>query len=437
MSLTTLAIVSIGVLFLLIFIVRMPIGFAMILVGFAGLCIVRGMPSGLSFLSLTAFRWASDYTFSVVPLFVLMGWLAGYGGLTKDAFSAVYKWIGHWRGGLAMSTVGASTAFGAVCGAPIAAAATMVPVTLPEMRRYRYNDLLSLGSIAAGGSLAFLIPPSLAFIIYAFLTEESVGALFMAGILPGLLLALLFMVTIFVLCRINPQLGPEGPRASWRERLRVLWGVCGILALFVLVLGGIYMGFFTPTEAAAVGAFGALVLGLMRRQLTRQSFIAALLETGRTTAMVFILIIGAMTFGTLMVITEIPMKLANFATALPVPNLAIIVAILMFYVLIGFIMEVLAVIMITIPIFYPLVLAMGFDPIWFGVVVIVTITMGGISPPVGIIAFVISGMVKEVPLFRIFLGCLPFLIAMFVCLIILIAFPQISLLLPNLMLPYR
>ena len=436
MSPVTMGIIGICILLVLLFL-KMPIGFAMGLVGFVGYWWVRDMSPALSMISLVTYSEATAYMMSALPLFIFMGWLAAYGELSKDAFSALHRWVGHWRGGLSMSTVIACAAFGAVCGSSMATAVTMVPVALPEMRKYKYDDELSLGCIAAGGNLGFLIPPSLAFIIYAILTEESIGALFMAGILPGLLLTFLFSVTIYVLCRINPQLGPSGPRASWRERLVALKGMWGIIVLFILVMGGIYGGFFTPTEAAAVGAFGALVLGLVNRQLTWRRFITTLLETGKTTAMVFVLIIGAIIFSRFMTISTIPVNLARFIGALTIPDYAILAAILMLYVLVGFFMEIISVLVITIPIFYPVILAMGFDPVWFGVLAVLTMLMGSISPPFGILVFAVAGMVKEVPIFRIFKGAMPFLVAMFVCLIILVAFPQISLLLPHLMLPYR
>jgi len=433
---TFIGIIGISVFLVLMFL-NMPIGFAMALTGFAGFCLIRGLSAGLSMVGLVSYSEATEYIMSAVPIFVFMGYLSAHGELTKSAFSVANKIIGHFRGGLAMSAVMGSAAFGAVCGDHIATAATMVPVSLPELRRYKYDDAFSLGCISAGGNLGFLIPPSIGFIVYAILTEESIGSLFMAGILPGVLLAILFIITISILCRINPKLGPAGPKATWMERLKSFKDIWGILILFLLVMGGLYLGLFTTTESASVGALGAFILGLMNRKLNWSRFAKALSGTGQTTAMLFVLIIGAMIFSRFMTISGIPIKLANVITGLALNKYFILSIILLFYVLTGFFMDIIAVMMITVPIFYPVIQGLGFDLVWFGLLVMITMLIGSITPPMGILVFIVSGMVKEVPMYEIFKGALPFAAAMLLLLIILVIFPQIGLLLPDLILPYR
>ncbi len=437
MSLTTIIIIGIC-LFLLLMFLRMPIGLAMALAGFIGIILARGLSPALNNVGSIVYSTATSYNLSVIPLFILMGTLAGYGGVSKDAFSSLHKWVGHLRGGLAMATTGACAAFGAVCGDHIATAATMCTAALPEMRRYNYGDELSLGCIAAGGNLGFLIPPSAAFIVYGFVTQVSIGSLFIAGILPGLLLTLLFWIAIYIQCKINPTLAPRGPQASWGERVKALKGLWSILLLFIVVIGGIYAGVFTPTEAGAVGAFATLILGTATKQLTWQGFVNALFETAMTTAMIFLLIMGAMIFSTFLTTTEVTITLARLIEGWNVNPYVILSVILIFYVITGFFMDIFALLIVSLPIVFPIVvISLGFDPVFFGVLSVLTIVMGSISPPVGVVVFAVHGIVREVPLFRIFRGCMPFLAAMFICLIILVAFPQISLVLPNLMLPYR
>lgn len=427
-------IIGIALLLVLIF-MRMPLGAALIMVGVAGFCYIVGVKQGLSVLCYTAYRTVSTYDLTVIPLFLFMGVLAGHAGLSTDAFHAANKWLGHQPGGLAMATVGACTAFGAVCGSAIATAATMCTVALPEMRKYKYADRLSLGTIACGGLLGFMIPPSNAFIIYAIFTEVSIGSLFMAGVFPGLLIAFLFMAAIYITCRRNPSLSGVAVRASWRERVVVLSKVWGIVVLFVLVMGGMYGGLFTPTEAGAVGAFGTLALGLAKRQITWKGFIASLSDTARVSGMILFIIVGANTFNYFVAITEVPFWLAQFVGTLPLPTFAIMLALLLMYIILGFIMDIIAVITLTVPIIYPVLLNLGIDPVWFGVLVVLTIMIGNVTPPVGIVVYSMAGIVKDVPLSAIFRGVWPYLFAMLAAMAILIAFPQISLWLPNMMIP--
>ncbi len=428
----------IGILvFLLLMFLKMPIGFCAALVGFVGFCLIRGFAPGLSILSTVPYSESTKYIMSAVPIFVFMGYIAAHVELTKSAFSVASKWVGHLPGGLAMGTTIGCAAFGAVCGDTIATSATMVPVSLPELRRFKYSDSLSLGCIASAGNLGFLIPPSIGFVIYAILTEESIGSLFMAGIIPGTLCMILFCITIYIMCRKNPALGPAGPKASWRERFKSLKDVWGLLFLFILVMGGLYTGFFTATEGASIGAFGAFVLGLANRKLTWSRLKASLLDTGKLTAMLFILIIGSLIFSRFMTISGIPRELGNFIGDLTLNKYAILAVMLLFYVFVGFFMDVIAVVMITVPIFYPIVIALGFDPVWFGVLILVTMLIGSITPPFGILVFTVHGMVKEVPLYSIFKGTMPFALALVVLLLLLVAIPQIALFLPNWLMPYR
>lgn len=436
LPLSTVAFIGIG-LFLVFMFLRMPIGVAMLLSAFIGVAIIRGMPAALNTMGLALYRTASTYNLSIIPLFIFMGVLAGAGGISKSAFDTLNKWIGHLPGGLAMAATGACSAFGAVCGNHIATAATMCSAALPEMRRYNYDDRLSLGCISAGGNLGYLIPPSGAFIVYGFMTETPIGQLFIAGILPGLLITLMFMAQIYAQCQLNPKLGPTTPAASWKVRLISIKGIAGIVGVFIIVMGGIYAGFFTPTEAGAVGVATVFLLGLIGRQLTRKGFVNSLFEASKVSAMIMLLIIGAKLFSTFLTLTEVPITLTTYIEGLAVNRYVILAAVLVVYVICGFFMDIFAVLMVSLPIVYPIiVLQLGFDPLYFGVLSVVTIMIGSISPPFGVVVFAIHGMTK-VPLFTIFRGCIPFLLVMVLGLIILVAFPHISTLLANMMMPYR
>ncbi len=433
-SLLNIGIIGFFAMLVLMFL-KMPIGISFAAIGFIGYAYVSGFGQALSMLRVAAHNTASMYTLTVIPLFVLMGTLAANAGLSKDLFYATNKWLGHLPGGLAMATVGGCTGFAAVCGDSIATALTMCSVSLPEMRRYNYDDRLSLGTIASGGQLGFMIPPSIPFVIYSFLTEESIGTLFIAGILPGLVIAALFIIAIYVVCRCNPKMGPVGPRASWGERFRSLYAVWGVLALFLLVLGGIYGGIFTPTEAGAVGAFGALLLGVVRRQMGWQGFFNSLADAAWITGMILILIIGSVAFNFFLNVTELPFTVAQIVAGLPVPPIVIMSAMLVVYVIVGFFMSVIGAMMITVPIILPVLLVLGIDPIWFGVLCVLTVMLGNVTPPVGNTVFAVGGMVRDVPMYTIFAGVWPFVYAMLAALVILVAFPQISLFLPHLMRP--
>ena len=413
--------------------IGIPIGFAMALVGFWGCVFLSGWEAALCYLTTVPISTVASYTLSVLPLFILMGEFASISGLTEGAFNGLNKWLGRLPGGLAMATVGGCAAFGAVCGSGIAAATTFCTVAYPEMRRYNYDPKLSLGSIAAGGTLAVLIPPSNPLIIYSIFAEESVGKLFMAGFFPGFLLAGLMMLTAYIWVKFVPSMGPTGPKYTWRQRLAAGRDIWPVLLLAFFILGGIWGGIFSPSEAGGIGAFLAFVIGLSRGQFSIQKIGYALRHTVTTTAMVFTIIIGAMIFNYFVTLCGLPEATSRFMEGLHWPPMGILVTILFIYFILGALMDELAMTVLTLPIFLPILRSLGIDLIWFGVLFVIMCQTGMVAPPVGINVFVISGMVRDVPMFTIYRGILPFLIAMLVCLVFVIFFPQIALFLPNTM----
>jgi C4-dicarboxylate transporter, DctM subunit len=420
------------VMFILMF-AGLPIGVAMGVVAVVGMACLTNWDAGLSRLADTAYSMTANYLTTVIPLFVLMGEMAFITGLTKEAYATAYKWLGRLPGGLAMATIGGCAAFAAVCGDSGATAATMSLVAAPEMKRHKYHDSLSLGSIAAGGTLGILIPPSMAFILYGLITEESIGKLFLAGVIPGFLLAALFMLTIFVMAWRNPALGPRGPYVSWRERLVSIKDVWGIAILFIIVMGGIYGGIFTATEAAAAGALAVIIIALFRRRLTGHVLITAFINTARTTGMIFVIIIGAVLFGYFMSASGLTEALTSIVVGLPFSPIWVLISILILFLLLGCVMDAFAMVLIVVPMIFPLILKLGFDPIWFGVLIVIMMEMGMITPPVGMNVFVIAGMNRGVPMSTIFKGAVPFVVTMAICVALIIIFPQIALLLPNAM----
>ena len=412
---------------------RMYIGMAMALVGFIGLSFLVGLDAGIHILGITPLAEGSSYTLSVIPLFVLMGQFAFISGISSDIYRTVYCWMGQYRGGLAMATVMACAGFAAVCGSSLATGATMGMVAIPEMDKYKYDPRLSTGCVAAGGTLGILIPPSIGFIIYGILTEESIGKLFMAGLLPGILLAGLFMAAIYLQCRLRPEMGPSGECTMWGTKIRSLAGTWGMLLLFCVVMGGIYFGVFTPTEAAGVGAFGAFLFALFKGKLNMRSLVQCLMDTGKTTAMIFLIIIGANIFSTFLGLARIPMGLADFMSGLDLPRIVILAGIIVVYIVLGCIMDCYAIMILTIPIIFPVIQAMQFDPIWFGVLMVIVLEVGLITPPVGLNVFVLKAAAPDVPLTVIFQGIWPFLIAALLAIVILMIFPQIALFIPSLM----
>lgn len=419
-------------LLLLLLAGSMPVGFVMAGVGLAGFAIIVSPHAALSVATLDLYSTFSDYSLTTIPLFVLMGQIAFHTGISRGLFQAAYHWLGRLPGGLAMSTVGASTAFGAICGSGPATSATIASVALPEMRRYRYDMQLATGCIAAGGGIGMLIPPSIVFIVYAILTEQSIGKLFIAGVVPGLLIALLFCAVIFFQCRRNPQLGPPGPVFSWRQKFGSLKGVWETLLLFVLVMGGMFAGVFTATEGAAVGAAGTLVIAWLKRELTWRKLLQCLNESIRTSCMVMVIVAGAVIFGKFLAVTQAPSHLASWLAGLALPGWCIIGLMILFYLVGGCFLDALALDILTIPIFYPVILALGYNIIWFGVVIVVVTMMGAITPPVGVCAYVVAGMARDVPLEKVFRGSLPFLLALVATAILLLVFPDIATFLPAL-----
>ncbi len=429
MSPLTVGIIGIFFLFLLLAL-RMHIGFSMALVGFLGFAVLSSLGSSFAIMGMEPFKIGAAYSLTVIPLFILMGQFANHSKMGFEIYQTVYRWIGFLPGGLSMATIGACGGFAAISGSSLAAAATMGMVALPEMKRFKYDPALATGCVAAGGTLGILIPPSTVMIIYGILTEQPIATLFIAGILPGLLLTGLFILTVYVVTKIKPSLGPPGPKFSMKERIYSLKDTWSIFSLFLLVIGGLYTGWFTPTEAAGVGAFGAFAITLIKKRLTWDNLKVSLEQTVRTTAMVFLILIGAHIFGYFLTISQIPDQLSILATEWGLSKYAILALIIFAYIIMGCFMEGLALMVLTIPIVYPLVLELGFDPIWFGVIITLVMEMSLITPPVGINVFIISGISKDVPMYVIFRGIIPFWCAMLVCIILLILFPQIALWLP-------
>lgn len=431
---TALTIGLIGMLaFLALVAMRMPIAIAMALAGFAGFSFMVSPQAAMNMVAKEIYANLSSYSLSVIPMFVWMGFLAYYSGIGTRLYVFAYKLIGHYPGGLAMATQVACAVFGAICGSNTATAATMGAIALPEMRKYKYDNSMATASIAAGGVLGVLIPPSVIFIVYGMATGESVGRLFMAGILPGILLMLLYIAALYILILRNPALGPAGPKSNWRERIESLRGGLGeVLFVFVLSIGGLFAGWFTPTEAGAVGAAGVLFVSLLERRLSWEGFKKSLYDTTRTSAMILFMVAGAVIFGRFMAVSRVPFELANWAGGLDLPAYAVMGIIIFIYLILGCLIDALALVLLTIPIFYPVaVTTLGYDPIWFGVIVVLVVAMGVITPPVGMNVYIIKGIAPDVPLEVIFKGVWPFLVAILICLAILMVFPQIATFLPG------
>ncbi|MFO7568504.1 MAG: TRAP transporter large permease [Smithellaceae bacterium] len=430
MTPTMAGLAGFGILIILMF-ARMPIGFVMAIVGFLGFGILVSWEAAGYLLIRDFYSTFSAYNLTVIPLFVLMGQIAFHSGISGRLFHAAHKFLGHLPGGLAIATVGACAGFSAVCGSTSATSATMASVALPEMKKYKYDPALATGVVAAGGSLGILIPPSTIFIIYGIMTEQSIGELFLAGVLPGILLTCFFVISILIWTWMKPEIGPRGRKATWPERFKSLSGLIETLILFALVMGGLFAGLFTPTEAAGIGAFGTIVIALAGRHLSWMAFKNALFDTTRISCMIFIVVAGATVFGHFLAVTRIPADIGAYVAGLTLHPLMIMAIILLIYLLLGCLMDSLAMIMLTIPIFYPVVLTLGFDPIWFGVLIVIVAEMGVITPPIGINAYVVAGVARDVPLHVIFKGTLHMLYALIALAVLLMIFPQIALFLPQ------
>ncbi|MDP2643518.1 MAG: TRAP transporter large permease subunit [Desulfobacterales bacterium] len=419
-------------LLLFLFLLRMPVAFAMAFVGFFGFAYLTGPGPALSLLSQDIFETFSSYPLSVIPMFILMGSFAYASGISRRLFSTTYTWLGSFTGGLTIATVVACAGFAAICGSTAATAATMGKIVLPEMKKYNYDNKLATGTVASAGTLGILIPPSTVLIVYGILVEESIGKLFVAGIIPGAMLCLFFVLTVAVLCFRNPSLGPPGPKTSWAAKIKSLGGIIEAAVLFFLAIGGLFFGWFSPTQAGAIGAGGALLIGMIRRKLTWDIFMEAGKDGLLTGCMVLFIIAGAVIFGHFLAISTIPFLLADWVGNLPIHKTAIMAIIILIYFFGGFFMDSMALIVVTVPIFFPIVRKLGFDPIWFGVILVLVAEMGVITPPVGVNVFVIKGIAPEIPLQTIFRGIFPFLIALIVLTIFVVIFPQIATFLPGL-----
>jgi len=410
---------------------RMPIAFAMLIVGATGFALTRGWHAAFDQVAQTTFGAGIDYELSVVPLFILMGNFVARAGMSRELFRAAYAFIGHWRGGLAMSTIVACAGFGSICGSSIATAATMSRVAYPQMKALGYSDKLASASIAAGGTLGILIPPSTIMVIYGIITETNIGRLFAAGIIPGLLAVSLLCIAVRWVVWRDPQAGPAGERSSWAERFAALKGIWGVALLFLVSIGGIYAGIFTATEGAGIGAFGAFLFALFRRALTWRVLRDILLESARTTSMLFVILIGALVFANYINFTTLPSDLMGFVEQFSLHPMLVVMAICALYVVLGTAMEELSMILLTVPVFFPLIVALNLDPVWFGILVVVVVEIGLISPPVGMNLFVLSSLLPQVSTPTLFRGVLPFVAADVVRLFILAGFPAISLWLPS------
>ncbi|GGF39908.1 C4-dicarboxylate ABC transporter permease [Youhaiella tibetensis] len=430
MSGTFLGVIAIAGLFALL-ILRTPVAFAMLIVGFFGTWMLRGLNSAGAVLITETYSTVSNDSLIVVPMFILLGKVASRAGFSRGLYDAAYAWVGRFRGGLASASVLGCAAFSAVSGSSVATAITIGKVALPEMKRLGYSSGLATGAVAAGGTLGFLIPPSTGFVLYAILTEESIGRLFMAGILPGLLLTVLFMVTIWIIAVRDPRAGPRGEDMSWRARLKASSSSAPLLAVIVLSIGGIYAGVFTPVEASAVGAALVILIAFGMRAIGPRGLWDAVLETVKTSAMLYMIMVGANVLNPFLAMTDLPRALGSTLTGFGLGSYGTLVLILLTYVVLGMFLDGLAMLVLTVPMFFPVVTGLGFDPIWFGVVVVVVIEMGMITPPVGLNVFVVKTAAQDVPMATIFRGVTPFLLAMLVGLALIILVPQIALLLPN------
>ncbi len=410
---------------------RVPVGMAMGLVGVCGYSYIAGSGPALKLIGQTSMRTVTDYTFGVIPMFMLMGAFVSVSGVSRDLFRAANAFIGHLRGGLGMATVIACGGFAAICGSSVATAATFSSVAYPEMRRFGYPQSFSTGVIAAGGTLGAMLPPSTVLAVYAILTQQDIGKLFMAGIIPGLLAMAMYVLTIFIIVKVKPDWLPRGPATSWSERFAGLKDVWAPLLLFVFVIGGLYGGFFTPTEAGGVGATGAFLLGVLRGKLDRAGILEALLSATRTAAAVFTVLIGALIFGYFLTMTQTPQKLTGFLTELGLGPYGVLALIMLMYLILGCLMDAMAMIILTVPIIFPVIVQLGFDPIWFGIIIVMTVELGLIHPPVGMNVFVIKSVVHDVSFMTIFKGVIPFVLTDLLRLLILIAFPMIALWLPG------
>lgn len=431
MSTVTIAIIGLLIMIVML-LLGMNIGFSMMFIGVVGYAIITNWSASMGMLRQIPASQASSYTLCVIPLFILMGNLAFYAGISEGLFNAGDKWLSKLPGGLACATIAACAVFGAICGSAPATAATMSVVAIPAMRKYGYADHLATGCVSVGGTLGVMIPPSTPFIVYAIMAEESIGKLFAAGVLPGIVTALLCMACIVFMCVRNPSLAPKTDRKiTWWDRIVSLKGVVWVVILFLIVLGGMFSGFFTVNEASAVGAFVALLIMIVTKNFTWKKFVTVLKESLNSTAMVYIILIGATVFGKFLAISQLPMRLADYISGLDVSRYIIITAIVLVYAIMGCFIDALPMITLTVPIFLPIVESLGFDPIWFGVLIVLVMQLGYITPPVGMCSYVVSGCCKDIPLGTVFKGVWPFVPVLFIAIVLIVCFPFLSTWLPS------
>ena len=430
MSTDAVAILGFVALFGLM-LLRVPVGIAMGLIGICGFGYLADPWPALKLLAQSPIRTATSAEFAVIPMFLLMGALASTSGMSRELFRAANSCLGHLRGGLGIATIAACGCFAAICGSSVATAATFSSVAYPEMRRHNYPQSFSAGVIAAGGTLGIMIPPSTVFAVYGLITEQDIGKLFIAGIIPGIVAVTMYIVTINIIGFARPGYLPLGERSSWKVRVEALRDIWAVVLLFVFIIGGLYAGVFTATEAAGAGAGGAFLIAILRGKLSREGFWKSCVETVRTTAAVFTILIGALLFGYFLTITQTPQKVTEFVTGLGLERYEILVLIMIMYLVLGCIMDAMAMIILTIPIIFPVIKALGFDPIWFGVIIVMTVELGLIHPPVGMNVFVIKSVVKDVKISTIFYGVIPFVVTDILRLAILIAFPILATYLPS------
>lgn len=431
MSEVTIGLLGLGIV-LILFLTGIELGFAMALVGFIGFSFLVSAKAGLNLLAKDFFDVFASYGFTVIPLFVLMGQIAFNAGIAKRLYDASYRFIGHIPGGLAMATVAGATVFKAICGSSPATAATFASVAVPEMDRYNYDKKLSTGIVATVGTLGILIPPSVTLIVFGIITEQSIGKLFLAGLVPGLMIAFFFICIIYIWCKINPALGPKGERSTWKQRFASLPEVLWVVGVFLLVIGGLMYGFFTPTEAGSVGTFAVLVLSVIKRDIGFKGYIKSVIESLRTACMVLMLIAGSTVLGHFLARTKIPMIAADWIVTLPLSPDAIMVIISVIYLLGGSFIDDLAFMVLATPIFYPVIIKLGYDPLWFGMIIAITVMVGVVIPPVAINVFVVRAITKQ-PFSVIYNGVYPFLLSLVFCAFLLFLFPQIATFLPNML----
>ena len=429
----TTGVIGTALVFFLLFL-GMHIAYAMMFVGFAGVAYLASLEAALPMTARTVYEVSAYFPYTVIPLFIVMGGFAASSGMTKALYNTFDKWLRRLPGGLGVATIGACAAFAAVSGSSVATAATMGTVAFPEMQRFNYHPRLATGTIAAGGTLGFLIPPSIGFIVYGMLTEQSIGRLLVAGILPGLTLALAYIVIVIALVKLDPTLAPVSPASvPWREKFSSLLGVWEPLAVFLLVMGGIYGGFFTPTEAGAIGATVLFIIAFLKKKLNWSNLIAALQEAVRISVMVLFLVAGANVFSYFLALSTIPMQVAEWAASLKVSPYLIHSIVIVIYLFLGCFLDAISMMVLTLPVIYPVILALGFDPIWFGVIAVLMMEAGLITPPMGLNIFTVAGVAKDVPVETIFRGVAPFLFAIFAVVVLITIFPKIALFLPGMM----